>query len=373
MDVVDPVSVVRFAVAVDLPGAPPVDEQTDRTLTTAALNVVTAMRVEGLVHRALEIGRVHASPLTTADVQQAWIDAQRRSLTAEWWATETIRVLAAAELPTRVLKGIAVAHLDHADPSERVFGDADVLIRRGDLRRALVALTAAGFSRIEPPVRGWWERRFSKAIMLRTPSGGELDLHLAITGGFFGERIDHDRLWSAPAESFDLDGLTAHALDLQGRWLHACCHAVLGGGSGLRATRDVAQLLLLCEVDWRQVVRDATDDGVDAVVAQAVRDTWELLRLDPAHPAAQWAAHHEAPPDQRRALAASLMANETGWGPEGWSTLQALSLFARARFLTGIAWPSRANLRHRGRTRRRHLRIMATTLRAVVRRRDAGE
>ena len=67
------------------------------------------------------------------------------------------------------LKGIAIAELDHADPDERMFGDADLLMRRADYGAALAALTSAGFVRAQPAVHGWWEQRFGKAIVFRSP------------------------------------------------------------------------------------------------------------------------------------------------------------------------------------------------------------
>lgn len=350
----DPLAVLEYAVAVGLPGAPVAPEPP--VFTTEALNLATAHRVEGLVQLAIGTGRVSASPLTTADVEHAWLFAAQRSVAAERWAAETVRALDDAGVATRVLKGIAIAHLDHDDPGERMFGDADVLVRRADHRRALAALTTAGFRRVEPPVRQWWERRFSKAIMLRTPSGGELDLHLSIVGGYFGARVDHRSLWDVEPDTFDLDGLTVHALDHEGRWLHACCHAVLGGGSGLRATRDVAQLALAHGLDWQRIVARATTDGVDAVVAHAVRDTWHRLGLDPAHPLAQWATQHMATADQQRALAAQRLTDTAGWGSEGWATLPALGSLDRLRFVCGVLFPSRASLRYRGRSRAAHLR-----------------
>jgi len=364
----DPERVVRATAAVGLPGVLPTEQGDRLVFTTSALNLVTGLRIEGLVQRAVTTGLVEAPAPTNTDVEQAWLAAVRRSLEAEWWAYETLEALDAAHVPALVLKGIAIAHLDHDDPNERVFGDADVLIRRADHGRALAGLTAAGFRRVEPPVHTWWERRFSKAVMLRTPSGGELDLHLSITGGYFGERIDHERLWARRADTFDLGGRAANALDLEGRWLHACCHAVLGGGSGLRALRDVAQLLLIRNVDWQRVVDEAVIDGTDAVVAAAVRTTWEQLQLDPHHPAAQWAAGHAASPEQRRALAAYRTANHEGWGAEGWSTLRALNAVDKVRFLTGAAWPSSDNRRYRGRSRGDHLRAMWATARSIVRR-----
>ena len=83
-----------------------------------------------------------------------------------------LTALAEAGVDARVLKGVAIAHLDHADPDERVYGDADLLVERGEYRPALAALIGAGFRRARPPVRGWREHRFAKAVVLHAPSGG---------------------------------------------------------------------------------------------------------------------------------------------------------------------------------------------------------
>ena len=329
-------------------------------------------RVEGLAQRAATVGVVSAPPPADADIEHAWLAALRRSLEAEWWAYETITTLNAAAVDALALKGIAIAHLDHDDPCQRVFGDADIMIRRSDYDRAMNVLLAAGFQRVEPPVRVWWERRFSKAIMLRTPTGGELDLHLALTGGYFGARVDHARLWAAPHDRFDLGGIDVHALNREGRWLHACYHAVLGGGSGLRALRDVAQLLLIGGLNWQRAVDHAAADGTDAVIATAVRMTWEQLTLDPSHPAAEWAAAHAPDDAQRAALTRYQSASQTGWGPEGWSILPALGVVDRVRFLVGIAAPSGTNLRYRGRSRWAHTRTIMAMLRRVLTTRATG-
>ncbi len=166
-------------------------------------------------------------------------------------------------------------------------------------------------------MRGWWERRFGKAVELLAPSGGELDLHLAITGGYFGARIDHDELWSTASEPFDLDGVQACGLDREGWLLQACCHTVLGGGSGLRAVRDVAQLVLISGADWQVVVERAQRDGIGLVIAGAVHAAWTELGLDHQHPLLQWAAAFVPDTVQERAFAGYRAAFRRGVGPGG--------------------------------------------------------
>jgi hypothetical protein len=152
-------------------------------------------------------------------------------------------------------------------------------------------------------------------------------------------------------------------LDREGRLLHACCHAVLGGGSGLRALRDVAQLVLIRNADWRSVVELSRRDGSDLVVAGAVRSTWTALGLDHHHPLLQWAAGYVPDPAQERAFAGYTAARDQGWAPEGLSVLSALGPLDRARFMAGLAIPSRSSMRARDRTWRQHVRLGASALR----------
>jgi hypothetical protein len=316
-----------------------------------------AHRVQGLLWSAIEAGAISATEELARDARDQYVAALRGCLAVEEIAVLALDALGDAGVSVRVLKGLAVAHLDHDDPAERLFGDADLLVRPSQHQRALAALTSAGFCRDEPPVRDWWERRFGKAVVLRSQSGGELDLHLRLTGGYFGELIDHDRLWRSPGEPFSLAGRPAEALDREARLFHACLHAVLGGESGLRTLHDVAHLVLVRGADWRVTVERAALDGTDVVVAEALRAAWSELSLDPQHPSVTWATRHEPTRGQAAALAAYRAAiGGHGWTPEGRSILPALGRIDQARFLLGLALPSSVSLRARDRSWTRHIR-----------------
>jgi Uncharacterised nucleotidyltransferase len=350
------------AVAIDLDSPSAADPLPTADLTT--LEHARSHRVQGLLAAAVSRGVVLADAPTVEAIYDAHLAALRTCLVAEETAVLAFDALWFAGVECRVLKGVAVAHLDHDDPAERVFGDADVLVGRADHGRALAVLAAAGFVRDEPPVRGWWERRFGKAIVLQAPNGGELDLHLTITGGYFGERIDGAALLARNSEPVVLAGRTVGALDREDRLLQACCHSVLGGGSGLRAQRDIAQLLLLRNADWQVAVDRAEPLGVDVVLALGVQRAWSSLGLAVDHPAAVWANAFAASEQQIRALGSYDAAFSSTWGPEGRSILAALGPLDRARFVAGLAFPSRASLRARGRTWRQHVRQGSSTMRS---------
>lgn len=313
-------------------------------------------RVQGLLAAAVADGSVVVPDGVAADVADDHVEALRTCLAAEATAVEVVGLLAGAGVGARVLKGVAIAHLDHTDPAQRVFGDVDVMIRRVDLPAALGALGATGFLRAEPAVRGWWERRYSKAVVARSPIGVELDVHLSLVNGFFGVTIDPDQLLSRPGSRFEVAGTEMEGLDPPGRLLHAAVHSVLGAWSYLRAQRDVAQLVLVSGVDWAEAVELATRWRADAVMAEGLRRAWRSLGLDPDHPAARWALGHVAGDDQRRAMARYASSHQEGYRHEALSTLPALRLPDRVLFLGGLAVPSVASRRARRRSMGGHLR-----------------
>ena len=351
---VDPALVQAVAVGLPTPVAH-VLSVTQQTVTEAITH-----RVQGLLSLALDQGVVIADDDTASVVYEAHLAALRTCLVAEETAVLAVGALDQVGVESRALKGVAIAHLDHDDPSERVFGDADVLVRRADHGRALKALTEAGFVRCEPPVSGWWERRFGKAIVLQAPNGGELDLHLSLTGGYFGEALDLVSLMERPGDVIELAGRSVRTLDRHDRLLQACCHSALGGSSGLRAQRDIAQLVLITGADWQVAAERAGD--ADVVVATALARAWESLGLDD-HAAKEWAQGFRATERQRRALATYQAAFTSTWAPEGRGIVAALSPIDRVRFATGVAFPSRASLRSRDRTLGQHLRQIVSSIR----------
>ena len=65
-----------------------------------------------------------------------------------------VDVLDQADVPCWLLKGLASGHVDYPDPALRTSFDADLLVARSDLGRAVEALLAAGCRRCMPPLAG---------------------------------------------------------------------------------------------------------------------------------------------------------------------------------------------------------------------------
>lgn len=107
-------------------------------------------------------------PQTTGDRHAA----RRRAATA-LAATELVgdvaRRLAGAGIEVMPVKGALLQHWLYDDPSERRLSDVDLLVRSGDLERAVERLESAGYHRAGGSGFG--------AIVMQTPLGLALDLH----------------------------------------------------------------------------------------------------------------------------------------------------------------------------------------------------
>lgn len=322
-------------------------------IATDVLGAAAQHRITGLLAHAAEQRYVLADDEFLSAVREQHLAALRTCLRCEAVAASVTVALRAAGIDSRVLKGVAMAHLDYPDPSLRAFGDADVLVRRADLAAALKVLVAAGFTRDHPPVRGWWERRFGKAVVLTDAHGVELDLHLTVAGGYYGLRIPSDELFVA-GDGFEVAGIAMTALPRPVRLVHAALHAVLGGGSGLRAMRDVAQLAV--DATTLGGAREAARGwGCEPVLAMAITRAWSALSLSPQAAAFVWATEFAATADDVHRMAVSTDPAADGWAGEGRTAAAALGPLDRLAYTFGLAVPSRASLRARQRTLTQHL------------------
>jgi hypothetical protein len=201
----------------------------------------------------------------------------------------------------RVLKGPAVAHLDYPDPAQRAFGDVDVLVASSAYDDAMGVLRDLGAQRRFTEVRPGFDRRWGKGACVVAADGTQIDVHRTFVAGPFGLTIDLDELLLMP-EWVEIGGDIFPALDRESRFIHACFHAALGDRvARLVALRDVAQMIILGDLDRDLVMARVHRWRAEAVVARAVRLTWARLRLAP-NPWSAWAAGHQADRFQTKAL-----------------------------------------------------------------------
>jgi hypothetical protein len=182
-----------------------------------------------------------------------------------------------AGIDSIVLKGSAVAHSFYPDPSQRLFGDVDVLVRGRDLEDAVAILQALGYRRRFPEPRPGFSRRFGHTVLHVDPEGCEVDLHRTLVGGPFGLRIEPESLFESSVP-FILADRHLRRLDDTAAFLHACLHASLGHHPPqLVSLRDVVQIAQRGEVDWERLSDRTRRGGCGAVVSHAITATERTL------------------------------------------------------------------------------------------------
>ena len=309
-------------------------------LWRAVLDRAKQQRFTGLLLDAVRAGSLPTSDAQYEDVAEAHLQATLRVLVVESASLPVIQVLADSGIPSRVLKGSAVAHLDYPDPSLRHFGDLDLLVRSEDYDRTVEVLGAAGLKRARVQARPGFDRRFGKGATCRAADGREVDLHRTFVMGPFGLRIRLEDLWGPPAE-FEVGGQVLHALDAEGRFLHACYHAAIGDvPPRLPPLRDVAQMLLLGSVDEARLRWLMERWQAEAVVARAVRLTWATLGLQQPVPLSRWALTHVPSGRQAQDLAVYVDPAKRSYAAKSLASLAAIPSWRdKAAFAYALARP----------------------------------
>jgi hypothetical protein len=279
----------------------------------------------------------------------------RTALVCEATAARAVEAMAAAGVRAWLIKGLPVAHLDYPDPAWRSTGDVDVLVQREALHAAVVALEAHRFRRSEPAPRPEWEARYGRAVMLRSEHGVEVDLHVAISPGYFGAALDHAQL-CAGQHTIDLGGVQCGVLDDAGRLLGSSYAAVLSRGPNARYLRDLAQQLLATGADWQRAAALARLGDGEPVLAAAVLEATEAALVPPDHPMVQWAGRVVPSARARRALHYAQQGRSAGWLADARSQVMALGPIDSVRFVCGAAVPPRRVRVARGLTVGRQLR-----------------
>jgi len=294
-----------------------------------------AERFEGLLRGASESGHLVVDEVGSSLITDAELGALRRTLTCEGVAAELVALLTEHGIRSWLLKGLATAHLDYPDPSWRGSMDVDLLVPRSDLLRASAVLTGAGFVRVGQQLPDWWEERFGRALVHHSPEGVEIDLHAALAPGYFGLRLPMPVLLDRHAP-FDLGGVEVAGLDGPGRLLHSCYALVLSRGTSLRLVRDLAQQLVVSQIDWEQGVELARSGDGEAVMARALDDMAGLVPLMAQHPSQSLATTQTVSGRARRALRHAARGETVGWSADARSALLALGAADRVRFSYGV-------------------------------------
>jgi hypothetical protein len=179
------------------------------------------------------------------------------SLKVDRVSAEVVSALDAASIPSILLKGPGIATWLYSGDQPRLYGDSDLLLRKGDWAGAMGVLAGLGFSdglgplehpRMESGAGYPWER---------AADGAGVDLHYTL----FGIGAEPEALWAALSDGAVVERVGGAAVALPSRaarLLHIALHAVQHGSE-----------------DWGKPIRD-----LERALAKAPRQTWvEALEL----------------------------------------------------------------------------------------------
>jgi hypothetical protein len=310
-------------------------------------------RLIGLLGRAVREGLLDPADDERERVETALRGWLTHALRVERMLIEVTVTLDRAGIDSRVLKGVALSHTAYSDPADRVFGDVDILVPGGQLRRAAGVLSDAfDAPRAQPELRPGFDDRFGKEAMIRV-GAIEVDVHRTFVEGAYGMTVDLSDLF-APPYRFPLGAHEMDALPQPQRLLHACYAAAFGDWPPrLMSLRDVAQLILKERPHIVDVLTMARGWRAEAVVARAIVTTWDTLCLTMRPPLVEWAFGYE--PDRAERLL--LAAHE---GPARAFTRHVAAVLVldgssdRLAYVRAIAFPQREYLAARGMTLRSH-------------------
>jgi len=302
-----------------------------------------ANRLLGVALAAIETGCLGASDSFVANVGSAHDDVMAQTLRVELATIETSRLLAAAGIEHRLLKGAGLAHTVALDPAQRSFRDVDLLIRGDDVDSAVALLIESNAVRIQPELRAGYDRRFAKSVTLRREQV-EIDLHRVLCPGPFG-------VWMHPGDLFLLQrtialaGVEIPTLDPTDHLLHACYHVALGQVEpALVNLRDIA---LLATGD-HSIDMERFGQTVDrwrgrAVIRRAVRLAQQQLSVDLPDDLLAF-VHEPVDDDDQNALDPYLDDDGSGrFAALAPATLKALPMTDRAAYALAVGLPAGSN------------------------------
>jgi hypothetical protein len=344
-----------------LPGERPFpDAPLDDAGWRALLDSVTRHRLTGLLDRAVAAG---ALPVTTdqrAEVEAQSIGTAATAVSLERLALRAATTLRGCGIEHRLLKGPALAHSHYADPTQRTFGDVDLVVSSSQLAAAADALQAGGLRREGPERRSGFDARFNKSVVLLDEHGLQVDLHRTLAPVPYGPHIDAERIFAGD-DVVHIGGEAIPILDLAAMLVHVSLHAALSGRVRLMTLRDVAQLLPLAPV--QDTLATAERWAACAPVASSVRLAVATFGLAADGELTRWAeAYRRTRRDDR--LFAPFERRGRAVLPTVLATVRELEgAKTKAAYLTAIAFPSSAYLRDRARSRLAFVRHAATASR----------
>jgi hypothetical protein len=216
------------------------------------------------------------------EIRQAVHDRHRAQVFSTLKITaELLRLLerfAAKDIPAIVVKGPALAMQAYGDPTMRSYGDLDLLVRQGDIRRATELLQAVGYT-ATVSLRAIDDGKIPGQYLFSQPMGKLLvELHNDLTLRYFPRRLPLEK-FLARRILVRLDGHEAPALAVEDEMVYICVHGATHLWERLGWIADVAALVAReSSISWQGVNETAKALGAERMLNIGLRLAWDLLR-----------------------------------------------------------------------------------------------
>ncbi|WP_158221161.1 nucleotidyltransferase family protein [Kineosporia sp. R_H_3] len=190
-----------------------------------------------------------------------------RQLRLDQVALRAIGALSDAAVPHALIKGVTTATWLYDPP--RDYRDVDLLVPASRLGEAVNALVSNG---VVVPVHGAPGEEAPHSLVLTTPRGAEVDLHVGLPA--LPPVGRSDRLWEVLAShisSFEVGGRLVPALDVPARCVVLALHAVASGHLSAQVREDFRRAReVVTPGEWGSALALASELGVTDYVTGAI-------------------------------------------------------------------------------------------------------
>lgn len=310
-------------------------------------------RLIGVLAAEVRDGAIAATAAQRHELAQLDETAQSHALSMERLLLSVAATLDTADIQHRVIKGPALSRTAARTPSERTFGDIDIVVHGADLDTAR-ALLVDRLDAIDvlPELRPGFDSRWAKDVMLRV-GNTEIDLHRTLAAGPFGLRITTADLFHEPTW-FDLGSRPISTLGPAQTLVQCCYNAALGDvPHRLGALRDIALVAHELNPDLDHIAHITGRWRGEAVVRFAIGLTWSELSLHSTE-LHTWAQELRVSRRDQHLLDVS-RSPQRSYRRQLAAIGSIDGLRAKADYLHAIARPSNDYLDARGWDRSRHL------------------
>ncbi len=227
----------------------------------------------GLVERGVLEGGLLLDRDADAVLRSRMLAASMSVATLESRGGAAVAALHDIGIPMRVIKGVAIAHLDYDDPGDRHFGDVDVLVRGSDIAETVAELERAGFRRHYPEPKSGYDEHLGKGVALENDEQVVIDVHRTLALGYYGTRLPIEQLWDQP-EQMEIGGIEVATMPRINRFLHCAIHMSLSPSTRISSGVDLCMIATRGDgVDADMAIARAVEWGCDHLLAMAVLDT----------------------------------------------------------------------------------------------------